>query len=161
MKIKALLIRHFSQLTCDSMQLLHSIKPLLTKLLVAININWKFLGFHSDFDDCSLEADPEGPGCCALLLSLLSLLLVITTMPFSLCLCIKVAIKINLDGRMIDREDAGGAGVRESGHLQARPTQTWRSKRARCNFIIIVFIIVYKLLWEGWMRMMIPTWRGL
>jgi len=31
-----------------------------------------------------------GPGCCALLLSLLSLLLVLTTMPFSLCLCIKV-----------------------------------------------------------------------
>lgn len=56
-------------------------------------------------DNCPLEADPEGPGCCALLLSLLSLLLVLTTMPFSLCLCIKVAMTtiLNLDGRMCTR----------------------------------------------------------
>jgi hypothetical protein len=35
-------------------------------------------------------ADPHGPGVCALLLALLSLLLVVATMPFSLYLCIKV-----------------------------------------------------------------------
>ena len=36
-------------------------------------------------------ADPEGPGCCALLLALVSILLIIATLPFSLCLCIKVS----------------------------------------------------------------------
>lgn len=35
-------------------------------------------------------ADPEGPGCCALLLALVSILLIIATLPFSLCMCIKV-----------------------------------------------------------------------
>merc|ERR1712223_1929878 len=37
-----------------------------------------------------LSADPEGPGCCALLLALVSILLIIATFPFSLCMCIKV-----------------------------------------------------------------------
>ena len=37
-----------------------------------------------------LPVDPPGPGLCALLLSLLSLLLVAVTLPISLCLCIKV-----------------------------------------------------------------------
>merc|ERR1712045_188082 len=37
-----------------------------------------------------LSADPEGPGCCALLLALVSILLIIATLPFSLCMCIKV-----------------------------------------------------------------------
>jgi len=36
------------------------------------------------------EADPEGPGCCAILLTLFSYLLILCTMPFSLCLCVKV-----------------------------------------------------------------------
>ncbi|XP_059094331.1 band 7 protein AGAP004871-like isoform X4 [Tigriopus californicus] len=36
------------------------------------------------------NADPEGPGCCALLLALVSILLIIATLPFSLCMCIKV-----------------------------------------------------------------------
>ncbi|XP_059094479.1 band 7 protein AGAP004871-like isoform X4 [Tigriopus californicus] len=35
-------------------------------------------------------ADPEGPGIAAFLLTALSVLLIIVTMPFSLCLCIKV-----------------------------------------------------------------------
>ncbi|XP_071747011.1 band 7 protein AGAP004871 isoform X4 [Lepeophtheirus salmonis] len=37
-----------------------------------------------------LSADPEGPGCCALLLALVSVLLIIATLPLSLCMCIKV-----------------------------------------------------------------------
>ncbi|XP_023347488.1 band 7 protein AGAP004871 isoform X2 [Eurytemora carolleeae] len=37
-----------------------------------------------------VATDPEGPGCCALLLALLSLILIIATMPISLCMCIKV-----------------------------------------------------------------------
>ena len=38
-----------------------------------------------------IAADPEGPGCCALLLALVSILLIIATLPFSLCMCIKVS----------------------------------------------------------------------
>lgn len=40
-----------------------------------------------------LVDSPPGPGLCALILSLLSLLLVAVTLPISLCLCIKVIIK--------------------------------------------------------------------
>lgn len=36
------------------------------------------------------NSDPEGPGCCSLIITLLSYLLVIVTMPLSLCFCIKV-----------------------------------------------------------------------
>ena len=36
------------------------------------------------------SADPEGPGFCAMVLTGLALLLVIVTLPFSLCTCIKV-----------------------------------------------------------------------
>ncbi|XP_071745608.1 band 7 protein AGAP004871 isoform X16 [Lepeophtheirus salmonis] len=36
------------------------------------------------------EADPEGPGIAAFLLTALSFLLIVITVPFSLCLCIKV-----------------------------------------------------------------------
>ena len=36
-------------------------------------------------------ADPEGPGCCALLLAMVSIILIIATLPFSLCMCIKVS----------------------------------------------------------------------
>lgn len=42
-----------------------------------------------DYKD-PLETDPEGPGCCSLIITLLSYLLVIVTMPLSLCFCIKV-----------------------------------------------------------------------
>ncbi len=38
-----------------------------------------------------LIADPEGPGFAAFLLTALSVLLIVVTMPFSLCLCIKVS----------------------------------------------------------------------
>ncbi len=37
-------------------------------------------------------ADPEGPGVCAMILTLLSFLLVLVTMPFSLCVTIKVNV---------------------------------------------------------------------
>ncbi|XP_037078742.1 mechanosensory protein 2-like isoform X2 [Pollicipes pollicipes] len=37
-----------------------------------------------------LFPDPEGPGCCAILLTLVSYLLIICTLPFSICLCVKV-----------------------------------------------------------------------
>lgn len=37
------------------------------------------------------SADPEGPGCCALLLALFSIVLIVATLPFSLCTCIKVS----------------------------------------------------------------------
>jgi len=36
------------------------------------------------------QADPEGPGICALILTGFALLLVMITLPFSLCTCIKV-----------------------------------------------------------------------
>ncbi|XP_069994015.1 band 7 protein AGAP004871 isoform X6 [Penaeus vannamei] len=35
-------------------------------------------------------ANPEGPGCCAIVLTIISYLLIIATFPFSLCMCIKV-----------------------------------------------------------------------
>merc|ERR1719481_1598353 len=38
----------------------------------------------------NIEADPEGPGLCALLLTFCSFIMVLSTLPFSLCLCIKV-----------------------------------------------------------------------
>ena len=37
-----------------------------------------------------VPADPTGPGCCSLLLAMLSLLVVLVSLPISLCLCIKV-----------------------------------------------------------------------
>ncbi|XP_045125855.1 band 7 protein AGAP004871-like isoform X7 [Portunus trituberculatus] len=36
------------------------------------------------------ESNPEGPGCCAIILTIVSYLLIIATFPFSLCMCIKV-----------------------------------------------------------------------
>lgn len=39
-----------------------------------------------------LSADPEGPGICAMLLTMLSFILVLVTMPFSLCVTVKVKI---------------------------------------------------------------------
>ncbi|XP_069994010.1 band 7 protein AGAP004871 isoform X1 [Penaeus vannamei] len=36
------------------------------------------------------ESNPEGPGCCAIVLTIISYLLIIATFPFSLCMCIKV-----------------------------------------------------------------------
>ncbi|XP_059094478.1 band 7 protein AGAP004871-like isoform X3 [Tigriopus californicus] len=51
-------------------------------------------GRHVDHIKAKLHdksgADPEGPGIAAFLLTALSVLLIIVTMPFSLCLCIKV-----------------------------------------------------------------------
>ena len=35
-------------------------------------------------------ADPEGPGFCAMVLTALAALLLVVTLPFSLCTCIKV-----------------------------------------------------------------------
>ncbi len=58
----------------------------------------------------SFPADPEGPGCCALLLALVSILLIVATLPFSLCMCIKVRKEVgsfvcgkSLNGREISR----------------------------------------------------------
>ena len=45
-----------------------------------------------------IAADPEGPGCCALLLALVSILLIIATLPFSLCMCIKVSALVKKVG---------------------------------------------------------------
>merc|ERR1711892_235619 len=42
------------------------------------------------FEQMFYTADPAGPGYCALLLALLSPLLVLVTLPVSICLCIKV-----------------------------------------------------------------------
>ncbi|XP_069177264.1 mechanosensory protein 2 isoform X4 [Procambarus clarkii] len=36
------------------------------------------------------QANPEGPGCCAIILTIVSYLLILATFPFSLCMCIKV-----------------------------------------------------------------------
>jgi len=49
-----------------------------------------FRKFSRKISHFQVTADPEGPGCCALLLSLLSLFLVLSTLPLSLCVCIKV-----------------------------------------------------------------------
>ncbi len=38
----------------------------------------------------SFSADPEGPGFAAMVLTFLSIVLIVITMPFSLCLVIKV-----------------------------------------------------------------------
>jgi hypothetical protein len=39
-----------------------------------------------------ISADPEGPGLCSLALTLLSFLLFLSTLPLSLCMCIKVSM---------------------------------------------------------------------
>ena len=39
---------------------------------------------------CIIAEDPSGPGLCVILLTLVSLLLVLVTLPTSLCFCIKV-----------------------------------------------------------------------
>ena len=39
---------------------------------------------------CFLSADPEGPGVCATILTLVSFVLVLVTMPLSLCVTVKV-----------------------------------------------------------------------
>ena len=39
----------------------------------------------------SFAADPEGPGVCAMLLTMLAFVLVLVTMPFSLCVTVKVS----------------------------------------------------------------------
>ena len=49
----------------------------------------------------SFTADPEGPGCCALLLALVSILLIIATLPFSLCMCIKVSAIVKTERKLI------------------------------------------------------------
>ncbi|XP_042211538.1 band 7 protein AGAP004871-like isoform X1 [Homarus americanus] len=38
----------------------------------------------------NIQANPEGPGCCAIILTIASYLLIFATFPFSLCMCIKV-----------------------------------------------------------------------
>ena len=38
-----------------------------------------------------IPADPEGPGLCAMLLTIFSFFLVLVTMPFSLCVTVKVS----------------------------------------------------------------------
>ena len=67
----------------------------------ASNIN--FVSFYGRLLRLSffIAADPEGPGCCALLLALVSILLIIATLPFSLCMCIKVRalVKKSWNGR--------------------------------------------------------------
>ena len=42
------------------------------------------------------SADPENPGICAFLLTLLSSLLILLTLPFSLCMSIKVCDTLHL-----------------------------------------------------------------
>jgi hypothetical protein len=37
-----------------------------------------------------ITADPEGPGLCAMFLTLVSFVLVLVTLPFSLCVTVKV-----------------------------------------------------------------------
>ena len=39
-----------------------------------------------------ISADPEGPGICAMFLTLVSFLLVLVTLPFSLCVTVKVSL---------------------------------------------------------------------
>ena len=45
----------------------------------------------SFFSFFSFAADPEGPGVCAMLLTMLAFVLVLVTMPFSLCVTVKVS----------------------------------------------------------------------
>jgi hypothetical protein len=44
----------------------------------------------------SLSADPDGPGLCAMLITLFAALLLVATLPFSLCTCIKVSFNFQL-----------------------------------------------------------------
>ena len=41
-------------------------------------------------EETSVLAAPDSPDCCALILTLLSYLLIMVTLPVSLCMCIKV-----------------------------------------------------------------------
>ena len=62
-------------------------KSICKQLLRDYNLNYKIIKLLVNF---STSADTTGPGCCSLLLSLLSMLVVMITLPISLCLCIKV-----------------------------------------------------------------------
>ncbi|XP_047482291.1 band 7 protein AGAP004871-like isoform X6 [Penaeus chinensis] len=50
----------------------------------------KAMGPSSVISTIGKIANPEGPGCCAIVLTIISYLLIIATFPFSLCMCIKV-----------------------------------------------------------------------
>ncbi|XP_042871014.1 mechanosensory protein 2-like isoform X2 [Penaeus japonicus] len=50
----------------------------------------KAMGPSSVVSTIGKIANPEGPGCCAIVLTIISYLLIIATFPFSLCMCIKV-----------------------------------------------------------------------
>ena len=43
-----------------------------------------------DYVSIFFSADPEGPGICAMFLTLVSFVLVLVTLPFSLCVTVKV-----------------------------------------------------------------------
>ena len=49
---------------------------------------------------CFVSADPEGPGICAMFLTLVSFLLVLVTLPFSLCVTVKVSLLSTTEHRV-------------------------------------------------------------
>ena len=54
--------------------------------------SWLFLfSLALRFMHLPFPADPEGPGLCAMLLTIFSFILVLVTMPFSLCVTVKVS----------------------------------------------------------------------
>ncbi len=83
---------------------------------------------NSSFSSSYLPADPEGPGVCAMFLTLMSFILVVVTMPFSLCVTVKASnMRItNIDTKIYYKilcfkfKFAGGPRVREGGGVQAR-----------------------------------------
>ena len=68
-----------------------------------------------------LAGDPEGPGCFALLLALLSVLLCLATLPLSLIFCVKVTPVLSSPSSQ--PASAGSEGIRESGDIQTWETE--------------------------------------
>ena len=65
--------------------LLRNFIKLDAKYCVSI-IFQELISIHIDF----FSADPEGPGICAMFLTMVSFVLVLVTLPFSLCVTVKV-----------------------------------------------------------------------
>ena len=58
----------------------------------------RWVHYHNDIIFFFITADPEGPGFCAFVLTCFAAMLLMITLPFSLCTCIKVRFyKVDLN----------------------------------------------------------------
>ena len=73
-----------------------------------------------------IQGDPDGPGCCAILLALASLLLCLALLPLSLFFCVKVTM-IKNDSGSSSFCCSGCERVRESCNIPPGQAEVWWS----------------------------------